>query len=184
MGAVDQTKAFEADEGIILNSASGLFAGSGDPSGTVPLGSLYIDVASARLWKYISTGWTLQLADAASPGFPYGRGGNVPSSGFLNSPGGVPSNTTGILVGLNSPKITQINAGSGNAATWEVGIYQHDGGGDNLTLVDTVSVVASKSTVFDVDISLTKGKHVAIRVYSGSAQNPRVDLIINGSLAT
>ena len=183
MGAVDTSRAFEADSGVLLNDGSGLFSGEGDPSGTAPLGTLYIDVLNGKIWKYISTGWTLQLADAASPGFSYGRGGNNPTGTFLNRPGNVPSNVAGIVAGLDSPKITQITVGSGNAATWEVGIYEHDGGGDNLTFIDSVSVVASKSETFSTDISITKGKHIAVRVYTGSVQNPGVDLQIAGSVS-
>lgn len=184
MGVVDQEKAHEIREGLLVINGAGFFSGIGDPSGIAPLGSLYIDVASARIWKYVTAGWTLQLADTASPGFSYGRGGNVPAGGFLSRPGSVPSNVTGIIVGLQGPKIVQVNVGSQNLDTWEIGIYQHDGGGVNLALVDTVSVVASASESFDVDIPLTNGKHVAIGVYSGSVQNPGVDLQIGGSIGT
>lgn len=124
------------------------------------------------------------VAVSASPGFSFGKGGNLSSGAWLARPGGVPSNITGIPVGLLEPKIVRISVGSQNANTYNIGIYEHEGDSVNLTLLTTVSIVASRTEVFEVDVSITSGRQLAARVTSGSVKNPGVDLQLSGSTMT
>jgi len=125
------------------------------------------------------------VAVSASPGYSFGGTGNINNS-FLLRPGGAPSNKTGINLGLANAVLRKITSGSEVAATFDIEIYQHDGGGENITLITTVSVVASKKNEFDItDIypltnPILSNRHVAVKVV-GSVKNPGVDLQFSGS---
>lgn len=119
---------------------------------------------------------------SASPGFSFGRSGNNSSGTWLLVTGSVPSNRAGITVALQNPEITQIFIGNENISTFDIGIYEHEGDEINLTLIGTVSVVASRSANFDVSISVTSGRQLAARVTSGSARNLNVGLQLKGNV--
>lgn len=117
---------------------------------------------------------------SASPGFSFGRSGNLPTGTWLLRPGSVPSNLTGINVGLNVPRLTKIICGSENADTYTVGVYQHDGSEIGLTLITSVSVIASRKETFTVDLALVSDRHLAVKVTAGSCKNLGVDLQLSG----
>jgi hypothetical protein len=122
------------------------------------------------------------VAVSASPGFSFGRNGNLPTNTWLLRPGGVPSNKTGINVGITGPYLKKITCATENQDTYNITIYQHDGDEVNLTSITTKTITSSRKEVFDVDISLTYDKQLAVRVTSGSATNLGVDLQLSGTV--
>lgn len=121
-----------------------------------------------------------QLGVSASPGFTWGRSGNLPSGTWLQNDT-VPSNTAGRRVFLSNPEIIKVFVSSEGVDTFDIGIYEHTGSGTEV-LLNTVSVVAARGGDFDVSISPTTGKELAIRLETGSAKNVQVGLILIGDL--
>lgn len=122
-----------------------------------------------------------QVSQSASPGFSFGRSGNIPSGTWLLRPGSVPSNKTGIPLAINSPVITLIAVGNELISTFTVQVYEHEGDEVNLTLLGSVSVVNARTGTFPVSFPATAGRQLAIYISSGSAKNPGVDLQLSGS---
>lgn len=126
-----------------------------------------------------------EVGVSASPGFGFGRSGNVSRNTWLQRAGGVPSNRTGVTVGINNPVLSRIDIGNEDVDTFDVSIYQHDGDGINLVLLTTVSVVSARTASFTSDdfglVSATQGKQIAVRITSGSAKNIGVDLTLKGN---
>lgn len=118
---------------------------------------------------------------SASPGFSFGRTGNLSSGTWLLRPGSVPSNKSGINVGIGTPLLLKVTVASENEDTYSVGIYQHDGNEINLNLVTTVSITAVRKQVFDLSAALEFDRQIAVRVLTGSAKNLGVDLQLSGS---
>lgn len=118
---------------------------------------------------------------SASPGFSFGRAANVGAGTWLQITGGVPSNKTGIPVAINNPKLTLISVGNEDVSSFSIGIYEHDGGEVNLTLLTTVSVINSRTSNFDVLVLVTSGRQLAARLISGSAKNVGVSLQLKGN---
>jgi len=128
------------------------------------------------------------VATSASPGYSFGDSGNI-SNAFLLRPGGAPSNKTGINLGLSSAVLSKITCGSQNIDTYDIEIYQHDGGGINMTLITVVSIVSLRKKEFGIaDIyplsnAIQQNRHVAVKITNGTAKNPGVDLQFSGSTA-
>lgn len=126
-----------------------------------------------------------EIGASASPGYGFGRQGNVGNNTWLLRSGGVPSNKTGVEVSITNPVLSRIDIGNENINTFDVSIYEHEGDEINLTLLATVSVVSARSATFDESnfgtINITSGRQVAVRVTSGSAQNLGVDITLKGS---
>lgn len=120
---------------------------------------------------------------SASPGYTFGKSGNVNSGTFLQQET-VPSNITGRTIGVNNGFVTEIAAGSQDADTYDLEIYSHDGNSINLTLLTTVSVVAARIATFLLGspVAVAKGKQLAVKVSSGSTKNPSAVVIVKGSL--
>lgn len=119
---------------------------------------------------------------SASPGFQFGRSGNLPSNTWLGVVGGVPSNKAGITVALSNPIITQIFVASEEIDTYDVEVFEHEGNEVNLTSLGTVSIVASRSGSFSVSFSVTSGRQLACKIINGSAKNCNVGLQLQGSV--
>lgn len=122
-----------------------------------------------------------KVSSRASPGYSFGRSGNVPANSWLYRPGSVPSNKTGVPVSLDNPKIIEIAVGNENVSTFTVEIYEHEGDEVNLTLLTSVNVVASRTGIFGVDVAVTKGRQLAVKTTAGSSKNPGVDLQLKGT---
>ena len=123
----------------------------------------------------------LEAGASASPGFNFGRSGNVGSGTWLQVVGGVPSNKAGITVALSNPEIKQVYVANEDSGTFDVTIYEHEGDEINLTSLGTVSVVSSRSASFAVSYTVTNGRQLAARITSGSAKNINVGLQLSGS---
>jgi len=119
---------------------------------------------------------------SASPGFNFGRSGNSSTNTWLTVTGSVPSNKAGITVALQNPEITQVFIANETISTFDISVYEHEGDEVNLTLLDTVSVVAARSASFAVSVAVTQGRQLATRVTSGSAKNVNVGLQLKGNV--
>lgn len=59
MGTIDQTKSMEVRNGVILEEGcAGIFSGAGDPSGSAPEGSRYLN-SNGTEWVYVGGTWVL-----------------------------------------------------------------------------------------------------------------------------
>lgn len=116
---------------------------------------------------------------SASPGFTWGRKGTVNSGTYLQNDD-VPSNVTGRLVTFLNPSIKKILVTNGAISTFTITVQEHDG--VTFTNLTTVTTTADRETVADVNVPVTSGKQLAIKVTSGSANNPVVGIILDGVL--
>lgn len=121
-----------------------------------------------------------EIGASASPGFSWGRSASIGAGTWLLNES-VPSNTTGRYVSISSPKITQIFTSNEDISTYTITIYEHEGNSVNLTPLTTLDVTASRGNSASVDITITQGRQLAVRVTSGSAKNVLAGVIIKGS---
>jgi len=122
-----------------------------------------------------------KITASASPGFSFGRGGNIPSGTWLYRVGSVPSNKTGVPIGISNPVLISIKVGNENISTFDVQIYEHEGDEINLTLLTTVSIVNTRTQSFTVSIPITTGRQLAAYISAGSGKNVGVDLQLSGT---
>lgn len=120
-------------------------------------------------------------AISASPGFTWGRSGNVTSGAWLLNDT-VPSNLTGRNVFLYNAVIEMVYTTNEITNTYNLSIYEHDG--TVYTLLTTISLVSAKSVeVYLVpSVNVTKGKELAARVTSGSGKNITAGILMRGTL--
>lgn len=116
---------------------------------------------------------------SASPGFTWGRKGNANPGTYLQNDD-VPSNVTGRLVTFQNPVIRKILVTNGAISTFSIIVQQHDG--VTYTDLTTVTVTADREVVADVNVPVTSGMQLAIKVSSGQANNPVVGIILDGVL--
>lgn len=124
-----------------------------------------------------------EIGASASPGYSFGRSGNLSQNTWLRRPGNVPSNRAGITVSIVNPKIVKVSCSNRNVETYEIKIYEHEGNQINLVLLETLTVTSSRGDVFDVDITVTEGKQLAVRLgntFSGNVRDLGVDLVLTG----
>jgi len=124
------------------------------------------------------------VAVSASPGFTWGRSGAVnPNTWLLND--SVPSNLSGRTVFLNSANVIRIFVANQNAtAGIQIELYSHDGNSVNLTLLTTVTTLATRSNSFTVAVPIAFNKQLAFKTKAGSVAgaNMVVGCLISGSL--
>lgn len=115
----------------------------------------------------------------ASPGFSFGRSGNVSSGAYLLNEG-VPSNTTGRPINLSNGRITQISISNENVNTFSIRLEEHDG--VTFTTLGTFTVTASRSTSFaNLNIPISANKEMSAKVQSGSGKNIVVTVYVKGN---
>ena len=122
-----------------------------------------------------------KASTSASPGFGFGRSGNLSAGTWLMRVGNVPSIKTGVTMGIGSPIVTRIDIGNEDINTFEISIYEHEGDGVNLTFLGTVQVLAARTGLFQVNFPATSGRQLAVKVESGSCKNPGVDVTLSGT---
>lgn len=114
----------------------------------------------------------------ASPGFSFGRSGNVSSGAYLLNES-VPSNITGRPIDLNNGRITQVSISNENSATFTVELEEHDG--VSFTSLGTFNLTAQRSKDFpSLSIPLSSGKEMSAKIASGSAKNIIVTVYVKG----
>jgi hypothetical protein len=123
----------------------------------------------------------LDGGDGVSPGYSFGRSGNVSAGTYLQTVASVPSNKSNIPVNITSPAIVRVTAGSEDLNTYTLEIYEHEGDEINLTLLTSISSAASRSADSGtINISMTAGRRLAAKLSSGSAKNITAQVIIKG----
>jgi hypothetical protein len=123
-----------------------------------------------------------EIGASASPGFSFGRS-SANNGTWLRRVGEIPSNRTGVTVGIQNPEVSQIFVSNENIETYTVGIYEHDGDSINLVQLGTVSVTSARGGNFNVSFPTSQGKQIAVRIETviGSLQNIGVDVILKGT---
>lgn len=158
-------------------------AGAGTPA---PTGSLALTVTGQSIYKKFGaadTDWIdVSSASSASPGFTWGRSGNVSPNAWLTNDS-VPSNISGRVNFLTGAIIKRVFVANETAVVFSVGVYYHEGNEVNLTLAGTVTTTAQRTNTFTTNFSIPDGKQIALRITSGSAKNVTSGVIISGSLS-
>jgi hypothetical protein len=114
----------------------------------------------------------------ASPGFSFGRSGNVSSGAYLLNES-VPSNVTGRPIDLSNGRITQVSISNESSATFTIELEEHNG--VTFTSLGTFSLSAERSKDFSsLNISLSAGKEMSAKVSSGSGKNIIVTVYVKG----
>lgn len=121
-----------------------------------------------------------RVATSASPGFSFGRSGNLPTGTWLQCET-VVSNKAGRWIYINDAVITDIYVGNETVGTFDIAVYHHEGNEINLTLVGSVSVVAARGGKFSVSWPVPTNKQLAIRIENGSSKNTVVGLSLQGT---
>lgn len=120
-----------------------------------------------------------EIGASASPGFSWGRGGNNSTNTWLNNEG-VPSNRSGRFIFIANPELAVIFCSNRNISTYTISVYEHEGDEINLTLLDSLSVVAARGAFKTTAIPVTAGRQLAIQITSGSAQDIVAGVILKG----
>ena len=120
-----------------------------------------------------------KISTSASPGFTWGRSGNVSADTWLLNDS-VPSNKSGRAIFLNNAVLIHIFSRSENISTYDLEIYEHDG--ITYTLITTVNIVAARGGDFLLSVPLTTGKELGIKLVNGSAKNPVCGCILQVDL--
>lgn len=121
-----------------------------------------------------------KVATSASPGFSYGRDGNLAGGTFLLCEK-VPSNKAGRWVYINDAVISDIYVGNEDISTFDVSVYHHDGNEVNLTFVNSITVTAARGGKFSVNWPVPTDKQLAVSIENGSAKNCVVGLSLQGT---
>lgn len=124
-----------------------------------------------------------EIGASASPGFSFGRNGNVSAGTWLRRPGNVPSNRAGVTIPINNPIIVEVSCSNRNVDTYTIEIYEHEGNSVNLTLLGSVNVIGARGGTFTTNFAATKGKQIAVRLSTGggSVRDLGADIVIKGS---
>jgi hypothetical protein len=110
-----------------------------------------------------------RVATSASPGFTWGRSGNVNQNTWLLNDS-VPSNLSGRICFLQNAAIRNIYIANEDAtAGIVVEVWSHDGDEINLTLLGSVTTLAARSHTFSVNYLVAINKQIAIKIASTSA---------------
>jgi hypothetical protein len=122
----------------------------------------------------------LSIAVSASPGFTWGRSGNVTSGAYLLNDT-VPSNTAGRIVPVAGGFITKIIVACELADTFTVSVFKRVGA--SFTLLTSVNMVAQRTGEFTANIAVTLGDELAVQLSTGSAKNVVVGVVIRGAVS-
>lgn len=121
-----------------------------------------------------------KISSSASPGFTWGRSGNITSGAWLQNDT-VPSNVTGRHIFLKNARIKKVFISNEVVNTFTLDIYEHDG--STYTLLTTLTVTALRKLEASINVAVTYNKELAIAVGTGSCKNIVCGLLITGDLA-
>ena len=117
---------------------------------------------------------------SASPGFTWGRKGSAVDTGAYLLNDDVPSNVTGRVITFTDARVIKILVTNGAVGTFNLTIQEHDGVTYNNLV--TVGLTAQRSAAFTVNVPVTSGKQLAVKITSGQANNPVVGVLLDGVL--
>jgi hypothetical protein len=119
---------------------------------------------------------------SASPGFTWGFKGNAVTGKWLNNDG-VPSSATGRLLDFTDPTVRKIQTNvTSSSGTCRLQLLSHDGASANIEAIATIVLDGATEKVQSVNIPITAGKQMAVRVIQGSCVNPVVGVLLDGLL--
>lgn len=124
------------------------------------------------------------FTNSASPGFTWGRSGNSPADTWLQNES-VPSNKTGRTNFLSNAIIKKIFVANEDAVIIKISIYYHDGNEVGLTLLGSVTTLATRTNSFTVNFSVPQDKQIAMKIASDSpngSKNIVAGLLMSGNL--
>jgi hypothetical protein len=109
---------------------------------------------------------------SASPGFSFGRSGNVSRGAYLLNES-VPSNISGRYVYINNAEVKRVFISTQISGTYKFGIYWHEGDEVNITKLGDITITSAKGATFSVNWAVTTGKQLAVRVEADSTDQPK-----------
>lgn len=121
-----------------------------------------------------------EIGVSASPGFSFGRSGNVVANTWLQNET-VPSNKAGRFIYIGNPVVEKLFVSNEDINTFTIEIYEHEGNEVNLTLLDSKTITAARGGTFTVDVAATSGRQLALKLSSGSAKNLIAGLELSGT---
>lgn len=124
-----------------------------------------------------------KVSTSASPGFGFGKGGNITNGSYLNCEG-VPSNISGRYVYISNAIITRVFISVQLATTFDIELYSHDGNETNLTLLGSVTVgspTPSTGGELTINLPVATKKQLAFKITNGSCKNAVAGLELQGT---
>lgn len=118
---------------------------------------------------------------SASPGFSFGRSGNVSNNTWLNNEG-VPSNKSGRYVYISNAEVTRVFVSSEDVDTFSLEVYYNDKNGAGLVLLGSVTVTADYGDAFSVSWAVPTDTELGIKLVGGSAKNVVAGLELRGTV--
>ncbi len=112
---------------------------------------------------------------SASPGFTFGRAGNVTAGQYLQGPSGVLTNEAGVMATFDGV-VTSAWVIAKAAATFDIDILRRVG--VVFTTIGTISVVATRKGSAALAIPVSDQDELAVRVSAGSADEVSMGLIV------
>lgn len=109
---------------------------------------------------------------SASPGFSFGRSGNISPSAYLQNEA-VPSNKSGRWVYINNAFVTKVFVSNELVTTFTLDILEHEGNEINLTLLGSVTVTAARGGSFNVLWPATTDRQLCVRLSPTSANSAK-----------
>lgn len=120
------------------------------------------------------------VAVSASPGFTWGKSGNVSNTYLLNDT--VPCNTAGRLVPVSSGQITTLFVAAENNSSATIEVRRRDPGPVFTVVASTVlSAQRTKTDTLASPPSVNLNDELCIYI-NGAIKNPVIGLIIKGSI--
>jgi len=114
---------------------------------------------------------------SASPGFQYGRAGNVTAPTYLQVVATVPSNTAGLIVPFTG-FITGFWSTNEDPNTYGLQVQERTGAAFNDLTGALLNVVADRKLSINIAIPVTKGWELVIYVVTGFGRNIQAGIII------
>jgi hypothetical protein len=138
------------------------------------------NIAASEPFSFVAPG---DIVGPASPGFVYG-GVDAKTSGFWLTSEGIPSNVVGVPVLFGDAVVRQAAVGTQDDVPYVIGVYQHEGGGVNLTKLGEFAVTAGGVKRVDLSFPIlysSNNVQLACRLESGNTMNLKVSLVVKGT---
>jgi len=127
-----------------------------------------------------SGGSTPTPGTSASPGFQFGRAGDVTAGTYLQVIANVPSSVSGLIVPFIGV-ITRAFVTAENVATCGLKIQVRTDPGPVFTDLATVGLTAQRKTDTVLAVSVNNGDEIVVLMDTGTVRNVQVGLIIEQS---
>lgn len=119
---------------------------------------------------------------AASPGFTWGKSGNVTAGAYLLNDT-VPSNLSGRIVPVYDGIIEEVFVACEDTTTVVFAVEKRTDPGPTYTELLTISLTSERVKLQSFTVSASRPDELCVKVKSGSAKNPVLGVIIKGDSA-